>query len=55
MINQSRQDIINSWPNTINDNLAKKDWDWEAKYNFNDSYKSYIIPSILKYYNKQGA
>ena len=55
VINESRQNIINSWPNIIDDNLAKKDWDWKAKYNFNQSCSSYLIPSILKYYNTQGA
>ena len=55
VLNQSRQKIINSWPNIINDNLAKQDWGWIAKYNFHKSYTNYLIPSILTYYKQQGA
>lgn len=51
VINEERQAIINSWPNIIDDSLAKKDWNWKPEYNFNDAYDKYIIPSIKNYYN----
>ena len=51
-INQSRQNIINSWPDYINDQLAKNDWGWAPKFSFDKSYKDYLIPNILEYYSK---
>ena len=29
----SRQQIANSWPQSIDDNVAKNDWGWQADYN----------------------
>ena len=51
-INESRQNIINSWPNYIDDRLANNDWGWVPDFNFNKSYQDYLIPNILKYYNE---
>lgn len=31
-IDQTKQEIANSWPNNIDDSKAKKQWDWKAKY-----------------------
>lgn len=31
-----RQQIAESWPQSINDSLAKKDWNWSPKYNLQD-------------------
>ncbi|MDB3904939.1 NAD-dependent epimerase/dehydratase family protein [Crocinitomicaceae bacterium] len=38
-----RQEIANSWPDSINDNEAKKDWNWNANFNLNK-----IIFEMLK-------
>ncbi|MEO8112150.1 MAG: hypothetical protein ABI594_19020, partial [Ginsengibacter sp.] len=27
-----RQQIAESWPQSINDNVAEKDWNWNAEY-----------------------
>ncbi len=51
VINKERQAIVDSWPDSIDDNLARVDWNWKPKYDFNDAYDGYIIPSIRKYYN----
>jgi len=53
-INKSRQNIIDSWPNIIDDKLAKNDWNWTPNYNFDKSFKDYLIPYIIKYYNNKG-
>ena len=44
--NQSRQNIVDSWPDDINDNLAKKDWGWNSSRDFTAS----IINGFLKKY-----
>ena len=38
-----RQEIANSWPDSINDNQAKNDWNWSANFNLNK-----IIFEMLK-------
>ena len=37
-----RQDIADSWPNSINDDYAKKDWGWEAKFDLDKTVNSMI-------------
>jgi len=49
-INDERQKIVNSWPNSIDDSKAKEDWRWAPKYNFNNAFKNYLIPYITSYY-----
>ena len=45
-INQMRQSIINTWPRFIDDTQSKKDWDWQPKYNLDDAFSKYLIPSL---------
>ena len=47
----SRQEIANSWPSSIDDSYAKKDWDWELKYNLERM--SYDMMKNLKKQYKQ--
>ena len=47
-IDRKRQEIINSWPNFIDDNQAKKDWGWEPEFNLNSAFKNYIYPNFKK-------
>jgi nucleoside-diphosphate-sugar epimerase len=37
-----RQKIADSWPNSINDSQAKKDWGWKAKYALSEMVKDMI-------------
>ncbi|MFX1323950.1 MAG: NAD-dependent epimerase/dehydratase family protein [Promethearchaeota archaeon] len=37
-----RQDIANSWPKTIDDSLARKEWNWNPKYNLEGMTKDMI-------------
>ena len=37
-----RQDIADSWPNSINDDYAKKDWGWEAKFDLDKTVNSMV-------------
>jgi nucleoside-diphosphate-sugar epimerase len=38
----SRQEIANSWPESIDDSLAKNDWGWKAKINLDNLVKSML-------------
>ena len=45
-----RQKIADSWPNSINDNYAKKDWNWEAKYDIHKTSEAMIKKLKRKIY-----
>jgi len=51
-VNTLRQNIVNSWPNNIDDNAARKDWSWSPDFDLTTAYKKYLIPSINDYYKE---
>lgn len=51
LVNPSRQKIVDSWPEDVNDESAKIDWDWVAEYDFNRSFNEYLLPSIKARYS----
>ena len=44
-----RQAIADSWPSSINDNYARKDWGWELKYNLEKMTSNMMKNLIEKY------
>jgi threonine 3-dehydrogenase len=46
----SRQNIVDSWPADVDDNAARKDWNWKPDYNLDLAFNSYLIPSIKHRY-----
>ena len=51
-INTKRQTLIDSWPSTLDQSAAIRDWGWAPKYNFDDAFDKYLIPQIKKYYQE---
>ena len=49
-IDNNRQKIVDSWPNFINDSLAKEEWNWSPNLNFNNFFMDYINPNLKEYY-----
>ena len=45
-----RQQIVDSWPADLNDNDARRDWDWKPDYDIERSFSEYLVPNILKRY-----
>jgi len=46
-----RQAIVDSWPNDIDDSLARRDWGWAPKIgSFEDALSEVLIPRILAQY-----
>ena len=41
-INDVRQRIVNSWPDNINDSLARSEWNWEPDFNLKDTLNKYL-------------
>ena len=53
--NLKRENIINTWPEDIDDSAAHRDWGWKAQYDFSGCFGSYLIPTITKkYQNNEG-
>lgn len=45
-----RQGIIDTWPADLNDDHARRDWDWCPDYDVERSFHEYLIPNIVKRY-----
>jgi nucleoside-diphosphate-sugar epimerase len=45
-----RQRILDSWPADLNDNDARRDWDWKPEYDIDRSFDEYLIPNIRNRY-----
>jgi nucleoside-diphosphate-sugar epimerase len=48
----SRQAIIDSWPEDIDDTAAKRDWHWKPDYDQERAFQEYLIPAIRQRYEK---
>jgi threonine 3-dehydrogenase len=45
-----RAKIVASWPEDLDDSLAKKDWGWHADYGFDRAFDEYLLPNIRARY-----
>jgi nucleoside-diphosphate-sugar epimerase len=45
-----RSKIVDSWPEDIDDSLAKNDWGWKPSYDFDRAFDEYLLPTIKKRY-----
>ncbi len=50
--NLRRQGIVNSWPEDVDDSLARKDWGWKPDYDEERFFNEYFLPEIKKRYNR---
>jgi len=51
--NPRRQGIVDSWPEDVDDSLARKDWGWKPDYDVDKFFNEYFLPEIRKRYQKQ--
>ena len=49
-VNQSRQVIVDSWPEDVDDTPAQRDWGWTPDFNMQRSFNDYFIPAMRKIY-----
>ena len=47
-----KQFMVDSWPEDVDTQSAKNDWNYHAKYNFLQSFEDYLIPEIRKQYEQ---
>jgi threonine 3-dehydrogenase len=50
--NPRRQGIVDSWPEDVDDSLARTDWSWKAEYDVDRFFDNYFLPEIRKRYGK---
>jgi threonine 3-dehydrogenase len=50
--NPRRQGIVDSWPEDVDDALARADWGWKPDYDADAFFGEYFLPEIRKRYGK---
>ncbi len=50
--NPRRQGIVDSWPEDVDDTLARRDWDWQPDYDAAAFFDDYFLPEIRKRYGR---
>jgi nucleoside-diphosphate-sugar epimerase len=50
--NPRRQGIVDSWPEDVDDSLARADWNWKPDYDVDRFFDDYFLPEIRKRYGK---
>lgn len=51
-VNDSRQSIIDSWPEDTNDKKARTDWGWQETHDLDRAFSDYLIPEIRSRYEQ---
>jgi len=49
-VDRKRQAIVDSWPEDVDDSAARRDWDFQPRYDFDRAFSEYLIPTIRKRY-----
>lgn len=47
----SRQTIVDSWPEDLDDTAAQRDWGWKPDYDQDRAFNEYLIPAIRQRYS----
>jgi threonine 3-dehydrogenase len=50
--NPRRQGIVDSWPEDVDDSLARTEWGWKPDYDADAFFDDYFLPEIRKRYGK---
>ena len=50
--NPRRQGIVDSWPEDVDDTLARTEWGWAPEYDADRFFDEYFLPEIRKRYEK---
>lgn len=49
--NPRRQGIVDSWPEDVDDSLARTEWNWKPDYDVDRFFDDYFLPEIQKRYS----
>lgn len=50
--NPRRQGIVDSWPEDVDDSLARAEWDWKPDYDADAFFDDYFLPEIKRRYGR---
>lgn len=54
-IDIKRQGIVDSWPADVDDSAARRDWNFDPRYDFAQAFSEYLIPRITERYAQKSA
>jgi len=49
-VDPARQNIVDTWPERLDDSAARQDWDWSPDFDCERSFGEYLIPAIKQRY-----
>jgi len=49
-VHGKRQGILDTWPADVDDSAARRDWDFRPRYDLQQAFQEYLIPTIRKRY-----
>jgi threonine 3-dehydrogenase len=49
-VDEKRQQIVDSWPASVDDSAARADWGFNPAYDFERAFQEYLIPTIRRRY-----
>src|SRR5262245_42104947 len=50
-VDEKRQQIVDSWPASVDDSAAREDWNFSPAYDFDRAFQEYLIPTIRQRYS----
>lgn len=50
-IDERRQAIVDSWPATVDDSAARRDWAYQPEHDFEAAFSEYLVPGVRQRYN----
>jgi threonine 3-dehydrogenase len=50
-----RSKIVDSWPEDMDDSLARRDWGWKPAYDVERAFAEYLVPTIRQRYSQPSA
>jgi nucleoside-diphosphate-sugar epimerase len=51
-IDAKRQGIVDSWPASVDDSAARRDWGFAPRFDFDRAFREYLIPTIRQRYRR---
>jgi nucleoside-diphosphate-sugar epimerase len=50
-----RSKIVDSWPEDMDDSLARADWGWKPSYEVDRAFDEYLVPTIRQRHSRSGS
>jgi threonine 3-dehydrogenase len=50
-VDDNRQRIVDSWPASLDDSAARRDWGWQPDYDLDRAFDDYLFPVLREHYS----